>query len=105
MNKTKVLKELQKQLPNNPHRFGSADSVKEWEAAGTPYSWVVTQEFKNITLLDDVGYGLMALIVGSEVVEVDKDFVGSPEQGVIGVNGPYYDIGNKSKLFIDVNKK
>jgi len=105
MNQTKVLEDLKAQLPNNPHRFGLTDSVEHWDALGRPYSWVVAQEFKDITLLDDTGYGYMALVIEDKVVDVDRDFVAFPKWGIVGINGSYYGMGDQSKLYIEVERR
>ena len=105
MNQTNVLRSLKAQLIDNPHRFGPTDSVEHWQSIGSPHSWVVAQEFEDITLLDDVGYGWMALVVGDKVVYVGKDFVCFPERGVVGLDGSYYGVGDKSKLFIEVERR
>lgn len=106
MDQTKVLRSLKRRLPNYPHRFSRLeDSVEEWETAGSPYSWMITQEFDDIILLDDMGYGWMALVVGDKVKYVGKDFVYFPERGVVGLNGSYYGVGDKSMLFIKVERR
>lgn len=69
-------KELEKALPNFPHRiYPLAERqfrLDEWEEAGCPFQWIEVDQKEGYTAYVDAGYGWIALFTGNQLIDVSR---------------------------------
>ena len=96
----KLLKVLQDAYEIHPHIMLSPEgediTTTEWENSGRPCMWVIAEEKDNYKLLDDLGYGNMALFKDGELISITANNV-IVTDGVVAVDNQYY--GTTNRIF------
>ena len=90
---------IKEEIRDYPHLlFPKPMELDAWKECGKPYLWNVADSFQNIFLMQDCGYGKLALMVGDKIECLGKDFVNSQDMEFVGL-----DI-EKPRLYRRINK-
>ena len=97
--KKMFLELIRKYTIENPHLlFPKPMDLDAWKASGEPYLWSVADSTKDVFLMQDCGYGMIALMVDNKIEDMGKDFVNSQDMEFVGL-----DI-EKPRLYRRINK-
>jgi len=105
MKKEEVLKQLSLRYRENKHIIIESvedniyfQDIEKWVEAGKPYIWLVAARKHDVTLLQDVSRGYLAIIVNDKVESCGKDYVQTQDEEFAGLS-PVYTGTDEARLY------
>lgn len=73
-------------------------TLEKWQEMGQPKVLILSDEWQDYQLYDDIAYGIMYLLKNGKIVDMGRTFVQDPSMPLVGL-GPYYEY-EKPTLFV-----